>query len=190
MKRISFGPVRATVLRTTAFVSFLASALFSQVPAHAEGRALSIGLGGHAFLQDAFGHSAPTGVNFPISWEYELKPRFSLGIHAGYRLSGELHQLTYGLLLKHYLQEDQDSLFRPYLEYGLLFLVSRLSGREGAGTSHDTQLTVGTDVSPRGGNATHFFVEASYHYSMLSYFEEKAGRLDVIQLAFGPRWRF
>jgi hypothetical protein len=156
----------------------------------AEGRALNVGIGAHAFLQDSFGKPAPRGFSVPLDYEYELKPTFNLGIHLGYRFSGEISQLTYGLLLKHYFHEDPATIVRPYLKYGLLFLVSRLEGREGAGTSHDTHLCAGTDFAPWGADSTLFFAEVGYHFSALSYFEESAGRLDVIQVAIGPRWRF
>jgi len=172
------------------FLSLALLAAASIETARAEGRALNVGIGAHAFLQDSFGQSAPRGFSIPLDYEYELKPAFNLGIHLGYRFSGEISQLTYGLLLKHYFQEDPGTLVRPYLKYGLLFLVSRLAGREGAGTSHDTHLCAGTDFAPWGGDSTLFFAEVGYHYSTLSYFEESAGRLDVIQVAFGPRWRF
>jgi hypothetical protein len=153
-------------------------------------RSVSVGIGPHTLLSEALGEQTLAGFSLPVTYEFELKPTFSLGIHLGYRMASSLHQMSYGLLLKHYLDEDAEARIRPFLEYGLLLLVTRVSGREGSGTSHDTQLSVGSDFTPWGPEGSKLFAELSYHYSRLSYFESDRDMLDSLQVVVGPKWRF
>ena len=124
------------------------------------------------------------------AYEFFLKPSFVLGINLSYRFhpgESQLHQVGYGLLLKHYLggTKSTTSLFLPFVEYGLLLQMNFLSSRKGFGTAHDTRLSAGTDI--RVGKSF-LFVEGSWHYSRLGLFDQKSERLDNIELDVGYRW--
>ena len=168
----------------------LLGALAKAPEAFASQRSISFGLGPNALLGQALLEKPAPGFSLPFTYEFELKPTFSLGIHLGYRMASPLHQISYGLLLKHYLDPDTDARFRPFLEYGLLLLVTRVTDREGSGTSHDTQLSVGSDFTLWGPDGQKLFAEFSYHYSRLSYFESRKDMLDSLQLVIGPKWCF
>lgn len=123
------------------------------------------------------------------AYEFYLKPSFAIGINLSYRYfpgEGALHQVGYGLLLKHYLggTSSPDSTFMPYVEYGLLLHINKLSGRKGTGTAHDTRLSAGTDIRIA---KKIFFIEGAWHYSRLGLFEEPSQRLDNLEFDIGYR---
>jgi hypothetical protein len=130
------------------------------------------------------------GTGVFAAYEFFLKPSSVIGINLSYRYfpgKADLHQVGYGLLLKHYLggMDSLDSTFMPYVEYGLLLQINKLSTRLGTGTAHDTRLSAGTDVRI---SQKIFFVEASYHYSRLGLFEQVSERLDNIEFNLGYRY--
>jgi hypothetical protein len=123
-------------------------------------------------------------------YEFYLKPSFAIGINLSYRFfpgNSRLHQVGYGLLLKHYLggMSSPDSTFMPFVEYGLLLQINKVSGRQGTGTAHDTRLSVGTDIRIA---KKIFFVEGSWHYSRVGFFEQTAEPLDNLEFDVGYRY--
>ncbi len=143
------------------------------------------------FLYDPFPYQRVSRVGTGLFGVYEfyLKPSFAIGINLSYRLfPGEtrLHQVGYGLMLKHYLagMNSPDSVFMPFVEYGLLLQINKLSNRQGTGTAHDTRLSVGTDFRIA---KKIFFVEASYHYSRLGLFEQPGEPLHNLEFDIGYR---
>jgi hypothetical protein len=123
------------------------------------------------------------------AYEFYLKPSFAIGINLSYRYypgNSALHQVGYGLLMKHYLggTSSPDSTFMPYVEYGLLLQLNKISGRKGTGTAHDTRLSAGTDLRIA---KKIFFIEGSWHYSRLGLFEDNSERLDNLEFNVGYR---
>ncbi len=155
-------------------------------------RSLRIGPSLQTFLFDPFPYAklARVGTGLFGAYEFFLKPSFVIGINLSYRYypgESHLHQVGYGLLLKHYLggTKSPDSTVMPYVEYGLLLQINKLSTRKGTGTAHDTRLSAGTDFRIA---KKIFFVEASYHYSRLGLFEQVAERLDNVEFDVGYRY--
>jgi len=129
------------------------------------------------------------GVGLGVNWEFFTSERSSLAIHASYRTySGEMgtaaNQLSYGLLMKHFLQDTRGLHAEGlYLNYGLLMQVVRLSGVPESGTAHDTKLAAGYDF----GGARHWFLEAAYHYSRIKYYSTDPINVDYAEVAIGCR---
>jgi hypothetical protein len=124
------------------------------------------------------------------AYEFYLKPSFAIGINLSYRYhpgNAHLHQIGYGLLLKHYLggTSNPDSVFMPFVAYGLLLQINMISTRTGSGTAHDTRLSAGTDIRIAGKI---FFIEGAWHYSRLSLFEKKSEQLDNLEFDIGYRY--
>ena len=154
-------------------------------------RSVRIGPSVQMFLLDPFPFEkiSKVGTGLFGVYEFYLKPAFAIGINLSYRVHpGEatLHQIGYGLLMKHYLSgtSSTTSTFLPFVEYGLLLQINLLSDRKGSGTSHDTRLSVGTDIRLK---KTFLFVEGSWHYSRLGIFDQKAERLDSLEFDLGYR---
>lgn len=172
-------------------VLFLTTFWGAPPAAGAESRAWSLGVGTYLPLAEPFHQQQSLGFALPLNYEFAIRPQFSLSIHAGYRFVGELHQVSYGLRLRHYWGSREEGLtIRPYVEYGLLMLLNRLKGREGSGLSHDTELSAGADLKLLQSETTKVFVQLSYHFSRLSYFEGSKENLDCLQLSLGPKWEF
>jgi hypothetical protein len=124
------------------------------------------------------------------AYEFYLKPSFAIGINLSYRYhpgKSDLHQVGYGLLLKHYLggMSSPDSVFMPFVEYGLLLQINMLPNRKGSGAAHDTRLSAGTDIRIK---KQIFFVEGSWHYSRLSLFGSSPDKLDNLEFDIGYRY--
>lgn len=159
-------------------------------PAYAT-RSLRIGPSVQALLYDPFPFEriSRIGTGIFAVYEFFLKPSATIGINLSYRVhpgESSLHQIGYGLMLKHYLAgtKSPNSTFLPFVEYGLLLQMNFLSNRKGSGTAHDTRLSAGTDI--RVGKRF-LFVEGSWHYSRLGLFEQKSERLDTIEFDLGYR---
>lgn len=130
-----------------------------------------------------------TGFGFFSVYDFLLKNNFTIGISFAYRFytgEGTLLQTNYGLLLKHYLVSGdfKTKPFRPYLQYGLLLLNSFVLAENGYGTSHDTRLTVGSDLVLF---ELPLSVEISYHMSNLHYFQLAAVPMSFIECNLGYR---
>jgi hypothetical protein len=153
-------------------------------------RAIRIGPSFQVLLFRPFEQTAQLGTGLFGAYEFYLTPAFALGINLSYRFhpgAEPLHQLGYGLLLKHYLAgaRSPDAVFMPFLAYGLLLQMSFQGGHEGNGTSHDTRLSAGTDLRLLG---TIFFIEGAWHYSRLGLFEGPTYKLDSVEIDAG--WRY
>ena len=145
-------------------------------------------------LYNPFPYQKLTGFGTGLfgAYEFYLKPSFAIGINLSYRYyagDAALHQVGYGLLLKHYLggTSKPNATFMPYVEYGLLLQINKISGRKGTGTAHDTRLSAGTDFRIA---KKIFFVEGAWHYSRLGLFEEPSERLDNLEFDIGYRHRW
>lgn len=168
--------------------------LFSVISQAQQGytRSYRMGLSWNHRSSEALAGSRLEGVGLSSAYEFNLNPRFTLGINLDYRsFAGEqgLTQLGYGLLMKHQwnLNIEGSREIRPYLEYGLLMNVSRQKGRPRSGTSHDTKLGLGLNFNLAD---LPLFIETSYHISRLSYFEQNALNLDYLQMTLGWRGSF
>jgi hypothetical protein len=155
-------------------------------------RSLRIGPSLQTFLYNPFPYENLSRVGTGVFGVYEffLKRSAVIGINLSYRYfpgDATLHQVGYGLILKHYLagMNSLDSTFMPFAEYGLLLQINKLSTRKGTGTAHDTRLSVGTDIRIA---KKIFFVEGSWHYSRLSLFEQPAEHLDNLEFDVGYRF--
>lgn len=155
-------------------------------------RSLRIGPSLQTLLYEPFPYQKLSRVGTGVFGVYEfyLKPSFAIGINLSYRFfpgEARLHQVGYGLMLKHYLggMSSPDSTFMPFVEYGLLLQINKLSGRQGTGTAHDTRLSAGTDIRIA---RKIFFVEGSWHYSRVGLFEQTAERLDNLEFDVGYRY--
>lgn len=155
-------------------------------------RSLRIGPSLQVQLYEAFPYEklSRVGTGMFGAYEFYLKPSFAIGINLSYRIhpgQADLHQVGYGLLLKHYLAgtSSPDSTFMPFVEYGLLLQMNFLSNRQGFGTAHDTRLSAGTDIRIAGKI---FYVEGSWHYSRLGLFDQPSERLDDLEFDFGYRY--
>jgi len=148
------------------------------------GSLLAIGLSTQLLTGRPLADHSVTGLGLSATYEFILKPRFSLGINLAYRYypgTTALHQLGYGLLIKHYFQDPQEG-WRPFIEYGLLMQVNRFKGRPNAGLSHDTRFSAGTDFTL--GDVP-MYMALSYHVSRLGFFEQSSLNLDNLELTFG-----
>lgn len=176
------------------------STMVNEVKATIDGalnpRSYRVGVSWNSALDDGFWGASPQAPGVLGVYEFNITPRFTLGIDLEYRrfLQGiskeKVSQLGYGLLLKHSLPGllsggESPASWTPYLEYGLLMNVSRRDGEVRSGTSHDTRLTVGVDFLLRELPA---FADLSYHYSKLDYFDQPRVDLDFVQLSFGFRF--
>ena len=155
-------------------------------------RSLRMGPSLQTLLYEPFPYEKISRVGTGVFGVYEfyLKPSFAIGINLSYRYypgNATLHQVGYGLMLKHYLggMKSPDSTFMPFVEYGLLLQINKLSTREGTGTAHDTRLSAGTDIRIAGKV---FFIEGSWHYSRVGLFEQTAERLDNLEFNVGYRY--
>lgn len=155
-------------------------------------RSLRIGPSMQVQLYEPFPYEKISRVGTGLfgAYEFYLKPSFAIGINLSYRYhpgNSALHQVGYGLLLKHYLggTSSPDSTFMPYVEYGLLLQINKVASRKGTGTAHDTRLSAGTDMRIAGKI---FFIEGSWHYSRLSLFEQGSDRLDNLEFDIGYRY--
>lgn len=155
-------------------------------------RSLRIGPSLQTFLYKPFPYENISRVGTGVFGVYEffLKRSAVIGINLSYRYfpgDATLHQVGYGLILKHYLagMNSLDSTFMPFAEYGLLLQINKVSSRKGTGTAHDTRLSVGTDIRIA---KRIFFVEGSWHYSRLSLFEQPSERLDNLEFDVGYRY--
>lgn len=155
-------------------------------------RSLRIGQSLQTFLYKPFPYEnlSRVGTGVFSVYEFFLKRSAVIGINLSYRYfpgDATLHQVGYGLILKHYLagMNSLDSTFMPFAEYGLLLQINKLSTRKGTGTAHDTRLSVGTDIRIA---KKIFFVEGSWHYSRLSLFEQPAEHLDNLEFDVGYRF--
>lgn len=163
-----------------------ASALATSTATATPTKFLRIGLGTPILLAPPFDdQSNSTGASVSAVYERAITDRFSIGIDLAYRRFGGaivLSQLGYGLLLKHGFETGWG--FRPFLEYGLLLQVTRRENVEGSGTSHDTKLGLGVEGSVM---TLPLFVDASYHFSRLRYFETASTQLDYFDFRVGAR---
>ena len=161
-----------------------------------KGRSFRLGLGNFIYPKAPVSPAGAWGaLGVDTVYEFEVKPRFVIGIYGALRRSigapgGSFFQINYGLILKHYLHSSQEEagFFRPYFQYGLLLSVSGLAGRSGSGTAHDTYLAAGGDFDVFGFGRPVVFLEMGYHYSRLRYFSESTVSLDSVAVAIGPRW--
>lgn len=152
-------------------------------------RSIRIGLSFDIDYLKPFEKTSPFGPGLFGAYEFYLKPSFAIGINLSYRFypgAEQLHQIGYGLLMKHYLYgaSDPDAVVMPFVEYGLLLHVNLQSGHKGTGTAHDTRLSAGTDFRIL---KKIFFVEASWHYSRLSLFESQRYPMDYLEFDLGYR---
>jgi hypothetical protein len=153
-------------------------------------RSLRIGPSVQVLLYKPFEKTAIVGPGIFGAYEFYLSRKFALGINLSYRLhtgAEQLHEIGYGLLLKHYLAgtDSPDSIFMPYLSYGLLLQLAFQTGHKGSGTAHDTRLSAGTDFRIA---KQIFFVEGAWHYSRLKLFESSQYKLDYLEFDLG--WRY
>lgn len=153
-------------------------------------RALRAAIGAAVPLAEPFESEAiGSGGGASAVYEFLLSDAFGLGMLLSYRRYGgadSASQMNYGLLLKHYLTgRHGDSGPRPYLEYGLLLLVTYRG--EGSGTSHDTRLGGGMDFTVAGAP---LFAGAAYHYSRLKWFDGSDENLDYLEFTAGVRWNW
>jgi hypothetical protein len=184
-------------LRWFAVLSMLSSSLALAQDASDEGqtpstprapRVSSIVISTTKLLNKDIGDTS-TGAGLGVNWEFFTSERSSLAIHAAFRqymgsLGTSTNQLSYGLLMKHMMQDTRGiHASGIYLNYGLLMQVIRKSGVSESGTAHDTKLAAGYDF---GGNR-HWSLEAAYHYSRIKYFETEPINADYAELALSCR---
>lgn len=176
-------------------IIFFSSLGFSQEIKTAT-RSYRLGFSQNSFLGSGVDGASQSGQGVVGVYEFNLTPRFTIGIDLEYRAFApkqegrQTSQLGYGLLLKHsFPRGASEGLlpgeFTPYLEYGLLMNVTRIAEYPHAGTSHDTRLAGGGDFLIKDHPV---FVDLSYHYSKLDYFTQPRVDLSYLQLSFG--WRF
>ena len=154
----------------------------------AEGQAAKrnywLGLSTAKFLEDPFDEEHATGTGLSTNYEVKVSERSSFGIHMAYRhFNGlrALSQMGYGLTILHRINWLQTPWLTNAISYGLLMQVLRRDGVEGAGTSHDTRFAWHGILSPKQD----WFVELSYHYSRLRYFEIDTTKADHVEFTFG-----
>ena len=87
-------------------------------------RQLLIGVSAAHYQQNTFATSNQSPIGISSRYEFILKPSFTIGIQGDYRyLVGKksLHQLNYGLVLRHQLSFLANYLTRPiFFSYGSL----------------------------------------------------------------------
>jgi hypothetical protein len=152
-------------------------------------RSLRIAPSAQILLFQPFEQTRRLGTGLFGAYEFILSPQFFLGINLSYRFfPGEerLHQLGYGLLMRHYLAgtASPDAVWMPFLEYGLLLQMHFHDAHDGTGTSHDTRLAIGNDLRIMGET---IFVVPSWHFSRLSLFESAEYKMDYLELDIGYR---
>ncbi len=153
-------------------------------------RSLRVAPTAQVLIFDPFDGVSRFGTGVFAAYEFMITRGFFLGINLSYRIypgREQLHQLGYGLLMRHYLTgvDDEEAIFMPFLEYGLLLQMHFLSDRDGTGTSHDTRLGAGTDL--RIG-PTKWLVGANWHFSRLTLFEHEGFKMDYVELDVGYRF--
>lgn len=149
-------------------------------------RDLRLGLSVGQLMEDKIGATTRTLVGPIFRYEFIINPRLSLGIHTAYRYGKNersLHQLVYGLIIQHYLNE-RDANLPLYASYGLLLQVLQIGDLKGRGTAHDTRLALGCDFNLF--DRPNFF-ETAYNYSRLHYFGENQRNVDHWEFAYGVR---
>jgi hypothetical protein len=153
-------------------------------------RSIRVGASFDIAYLEPFEKTSPFGPGFFGAYEFYLKPSFAIGVNLSYRFypgQEQLHQIGYGLLMKHYLwgASDPDATFMPFVEYGLLLHINIQSGHKSTGTAHDTRLSAGTDFRIA---KQIFFIEGSWHYSRLGLFESPKYPLDYVEMDLGYRY--
>jgi hypothetical protein len=137
---------------------------------------------------------ATTGIGPSAVYEFLLSPRFSIGINLAYHWylgQPQVSQLGYGLLLKHYFQQEQPRPgVRPYLEYGLLLSSTRISDRDSYAIAHDTRLTAGLDFVIFKSLPVVFCFDATYHLSWIGFFNNPSYNLMAAEFVLGARYLF
>ncbi|MEY4616698.1 MAG: hypothetical protein RJB66_1658 [Pseudomonadota bacterium] len=160
-------------------------------------RGYRLGISQNNLIADGIEGTVKSGPGLIGVYEFNLTPRFTIGIDLEYRTFADVQegrkvgQLGYGLLLKHSFPRGDANAslpgdLTPYLEYGLLMNVTRIAEFPRAGTSHDTRLAVGADFEV---NNYPVFADLSYHYSKLDYFSQPRIDLSYLQFCFGWRWQ-
>lgn len=169
----NFRKTHFTLFFRSFFLILLLRTLFIKTPCSLSDesipRVIEVGISTPVLLSDPLPPARAYGLGVNGNYEFLITPKFGLGIHLAYRYflgSEPLRQLGYGLALKHYVFEKKPE-FSPYIQYGLLINVSHQSGHDGTGTSHDTQLAVGSDFECQNQK---LFAEFSYHFSMIAIF--------------------
>lgn len=171
-------------------LSFTILFSFLSFQSHAEdqlNRSYRLGLSQNFLHSSTLSQTAESGSGITGTYEFNLTPKFALGVNLEYRRfagTEALSQMGYGLIMKHSLaslSEITPSL-KPYVEYGLLMNVSRIKTRPNSGSSHDTKLAIGANFKAFEIPA---FIEVSHHISRLSYFEQEKINLDYMQICLG-----
>ena len=120
-------------------------------------------------------------LGFTGVYEFRLSERFRIGLPLSYRMFQEastLHQVSYGVLLKHMIPFKLSEQVRPYFAYGLRSQQIFVSSQTGSALAHDTQMTF-------GGETSQFFGELSYHVSPLRFFNQDPLKLNYMAMTFG-----
>lgn len=147
-------------------------------------RSLRLGAGSVARTDTSFPQSQNIGASLWSSYDFRITEGFSLGVNLAYRYywgNEGLGQLGYGLLFKHTLGSSE--VWRPYLQYGLLFHLSSRTGHSGVPAAHDTLLSAGVDTE-------RFFIQAGFHISHLSQWDTPTLGLSYGELLVGYHWNW
>ncbi len=135
------------------------------------------------------GTTAVAGVGLHTAYEFIVTPSFFVGLQLAARYFPAptwLAQLGYGVTLRHAFLPPE-SLFRPYVAYGLLLQMVWVNGRKGFGLAHDTHLAFGVDSRWLG---VPLFLTLAYDFSRLRYFENAEESLDRFEVQLGWEYRW
>jgi hypothetical protein len=157
---------------------------FAESEARAAKRNYWLGLSTAKFVEDPFNEEHVIGAGVSTNYEVKVSERSSFGIHLAYRhFDGlrALSQMGYGLTILHRLNWLHTPWLTNAISYGLLMQVLRRDGVEGAGTSHDTRFAWHGILTQKQD----WFVELSYHYSRLRYFEIDTAKVDYLEFTAG-----
>ncbi len=144
-------------------------------------REIQVGGNFHYFLKKPLPTLSQTGGGISLSYNIPVSPSSWMGIYLGGKFTSQeesLAQMVYGLLIGHRIFS------RWYVLYGLLLSMNFLSDRKGYATSHNTRLSVGYFLGER------IYMDLSYHYSRIRYFEVDPIFLDRIEWEIGYRFFF
>ena len=144
-------------------------------------REIQVGANIHYFFQKPLPTLTQLGGGLSLSYNIPVSSSSWMGIYLGGKFTSKeenLSQMVYGLLIGHRIFS------RWYVLYGLLLSMNFLSDRKGYATSHNTRLSVGYFLGER------IYMDLSYHYSRIRYFEVDPIFLDRIEWEVGYRFFF
>ena len=152
-------------------------------------RQLLLGVTAAHYDSNSFGTNNQSPIGISSRYEFILKPRFTIGIQCDYRYLIDrtpLHQLNYGLILRHQLSFLDNYFTRPiFFSYGIL--MQAVQNQEGWGHAHDTKVALDLPVT---NDKNPFYAELAYHYSRLRYFKAPTKNLDHMSVSIGKYFSF